>query len=502
LFDTSVRTDFLFAISQKAKIDPYTGLFIRSTLMDEIRRTAFDEWLKNPESVRLGNFEILALDMENFKIGNELLGHDGFDELIEQMAHGFISMSQYLSANERSSQPYPADDGGKQYAGAMEHYFPPRSEERHLLNMAKKRGILIEFYRDRSGADEALIYVKYTKEKSEANQRIAQELVDSIFYKTELPRHDRKAQRELDEIARNTIPNKLQINSKERDAMMRIIRDEGNISTEEFTDEELYGYVQYLNSIAGYVRGLVNVTSISSHPELHLHMGATFAAGNMDEAMSNFLFGMNPDGTITEGEGLLTLTGQLNMKAYQQYLDGISSNTQLIADAVGFADLPLIEDVTRSEAMAPISGRLISTLFHRVEERKKHTKNQSLIDALKGDNTKLYQIAASEKAGRMVGDKTLGDEEEIGGDIDVRDHLAILLVLERHYRSIYELRQLGLGPETDTQGKNLYSEEANSWEARFGKRSGGMDRTNQMIFEEITKAKGQEIYDRIAKGYR
>lgn len=496
LFDISVHTDFLYAISQKAGIDSHTGLFIRSTLMDEIKRTAYDEWMKNPEGVKLGNFEILALDMENFKIGNELLGHEGFDGLIKEMADRFISMSQYLSVESPGTQPYRSlGPDKKQSKDTISKNFPPQSPERALLDDAKERGILVEFYRDRAGGDEALVYVKYTQEKNDENQKIAKQLINVVFGKTELPKHTNdKDLRDLNEIAMNTIPNKLQLYGSYHNEAINLIRTMGGLSIEEYPPEKIHHFIGYLNSIAGYVRSLIPPNPIS-HSTPALRMGATFAVGNLDQAMSKFLFGINADGTMEPGAGLLTLRGDLNTPNKDKYIAEIGSNTQLITEAIGFADSQLIDNIIQSEATLPISKGFISDLFRQVEENKKHTKNQAMIDALKGDSDKLYQVSASEKAGRSIGDK-----QEREGDIshlDLKDRLAILMMLEKHYRGVYEEYKNDILDQSDP----LYNV-IHDWKLHFTKNpsNNGNNVENQEIYDQISHESG-DMYMQMTKGY-
>lgn len=497
LFDASVHTDFLYAISQKAKIDQHTGLFIRSTLMDELKRTAYDEWLKNPENVTLGNFEILALDMENFKIGNELLGHNGFDGLIKEMADRFISMSQYLSAESPGIQPYRSlGDDKKQSKDTISENFPPNSPERELLDKAKQRGVLIEFYRDRAGGDEALIYVKYTGEKNEENQSIAKLLISTIFEKTKLPKHTSDADlRDLNTIALDVIPNKLQLFSARSEEAKKLMRVLGNLSEENYSDMELSNVISYFNSIAGYVRNLIGSRPISEDTQA-LQMGATFAVGNLDQAMSKFLFGINVDGTLESGAGLLTLNGELNAPNKDKYIKAIGSNTRLITEAIGFADSQLVENIVQSEATLPISTGFISDLFRQVEENKKHTKNQAMIDALKGDKQKLYQAAASERAGRSVGDKQERGEGETS-NLDVKDRLAVLMILEKHFRTIYEKNIDVSLPESHPNYKAVQD-----WKLHFVKnvQNNGNNVENQAIYDRMCD-EPSDIYLQLTKGY-
>ena len=133
LYTTCIITDFRFAINQEAKVDRYTGLYLRATLMDEVQRKVLEKWLENPESIILANFDIIAYDLENFKIGNDVYGHDKFDELLNTMAQGLINESRSLTSGDPSTfktDTYPRlDQGVADFNASMQKYFQENSRK-------------------------------------------------------------------------------------------------------------------------------------------------------------------------------------------------------------------------------------------------------------------------------------------------------------------------------------------------------------------------------------
>lgn len=436
LFTTAISSDFLFAVSQKSTRDQYTGLLLRTALFDEVRRTVLEEWLDNPEKIKLSNYEIWALDMENFKVGNDILGHDKFDVFIAQMAGGFISTSQHLAANDPEAfmnQPYPP--GKPEQEQTLNYYFPEGSLERRMLEEAKTKGILIEFYRDKAGGDEAIIFVKYAMGKSNQNRQLVQEIVENIFEKSQLPKHNQADLNSIQEKALN-FPNQIKFHRSELNEIRRLLG-----LGEDVSDAQLNSFIDYFNKLADFVRRVneSNVTKIINDETCCLQMGATIAEADLDQAMSMFLFGLRPDGTYKETGGILNLDGEVNPDKLKQYENHIASNVELLRRAMGIEDVGLIEDLIKSEATSPITGQLLAYLFHEVEVGKKYRKTATIIDALEGDEQKLYQLGASEKASRFF-QSDLPSQTAVTGQtssIDTETKLVIFLSLEKYFGTLY-----------------------------------------------------------------
>lgn len=386
-----------------AKVDRYTGLFLRTAVLDEFNQQIFERWLHDPEGVRLEDHVLYALDMNNFKAGNTVMGHNGFDVFIADMSRDFITTSRYLSQDQKGSRSYGSFDSKDQAAQkTIDRLFPPETPERSLLESARKQGVEIEFYRDKAGADEGMFFVHYNQGKTPEREDIAERIMQHIFHSQTLPKHAPELLPALKETVEN-FPNQLKINGtrEQREQRARQL----NMPP---------GAIEYLNSLADYLqttmRGTNAAEAIVSDPNLHLHMGASWTKTDMGVAFSRFFYGLGPEGLIEDGTGGLInpKTGEQNYEKVHEYTQHISDNVRLIVDAMGVRDdisevAPFIAELTQQEAANPIIGAAIGEQFRQVEEKiKPFDKFTLMVRALQGSPAELYQLASLIQDGRLL----------------------------------------------------------------------------------------------------
>lgn len=383
-----------------AKVDRYTGLFLRTAVLDEFNREIFSRWLENPDSVNLSDHVIYALDMNNFKAGNTILGHDGFDQFIAAMCKDFITTSQYLSqdaAEERVYGKYNPDDPNA--VKSIDRMFPPDSRQRTLLEDARKQGIYIDFYRDKAGADEAMFFIHYNQGKTPEREQLAEAVIDHIFHSHSLPKHPPEALPTLQNTAETFAEHlKFKEDPEERMAEAAGLNVDMNV-------------LNYLNGLADYIQQDLKqrgcAANIVSDPQMQLHMGASWTKTDMNQAFARFIYGMGQNGA--NGDGLIDpTTGKENHDRINAYAQHISDNVHLIVDAMGMQDditenTGYITELTQQEAANPIIGAAVGEQFHLVDEQvKPFDKFQMMVDAMRGSPNDLYQLAALVQDGRLL----------------------------------------------------------------------------------------------------
>jgi GGDEF domain-containing protein len=422
----NIEEDMLLTLiqgSKETKIDPNTGLQIRRAFFDE-GGIIFKEWLKQPEKTQLKNHVIYSLDMDNFKYGNSIVGHYGFDQLIRQLSKGFMGISQFL-AGDNPNTAYGNDYSANQTV--LDLYFPPESEAKQILELAKQNGIVIELYREKAGADEFFFMIHYNKGFSADRQDLAESIIHYMFYNTTIP----KAK-----------PNEQPQETKERLAVMaQNALNYPDLLKIETTAENASEIIR-INSFFDALKQRLNLTNLKQqiieNPSCLIHFGATMNKGDFADVFTYFF--------LDEKTGLL----KGNKEEQDVQIEKLASNLRVklnnIIDEYGITEGEKIEEIAKQMLSDTIMGPFIQLQSQKIDELKIIEKQNLIIKALQGKNPEaLYQLAALLQEGRLI-------------NLDNKIKREIFIKLEKYY---YDLHQhstlLGELREYFTKYPNLLS---------------------------------------------
>lgn len=394
---------------ETAQIDKSTGLFTRRVLMDQFR-TYFSNFLDGNE---LPKARISAVDLLNFKVGNDILTPSGFDVFFRGMCKGFIGVSRELG--DETSTYGQLSSADLECANELQKYFyrtidndGEKNKKRiedglKLFNQVRERGIKITMFRDKSGGDEAYFEYKLTREytsreEEEADYALGKKLVNHIMGASEIDRHPPETLEKIVEIIK-TLPE--------------IIKQKIEKSNNDFSSiRQLLQFIDY--SVSPVINA--QAEEIQTDAECKISMGYAEEEGNYDEALVIFFTGKDLEGNQLYDkdekptQGLMNFDPQtgiytINSERMNKYRKSLADRIRIRLSNGNLTEAS-IKNLVRNIVSDDVFGSYLERKNDLVEKRAKPAdKRRLLISALKGTNVQdLYQIGALIKSGRIMGD--------------------------------------------------------------------------------------------------
>lgn len=398
----------------EATIDPNTMLQTRNALMAEFYRTTFKDYQRTKDLEPLKYHTFYALDMNNFKVGNTLLGHTDFDIVIADMAKGYRALARYLGNEHSAYGNYDEDD--EQMKEALDKYFPVGSDIRAELDDAKNnKGILIEFFKDKIGGDEAFFHVHYGKgyppDEENTYKALAEKFMGHVFHETVIP----KKHNEQDLKRMQTLLGEFPL--QYMDALKKHHGEDLEEHLDRLSPQELQT-LRVLRTLAEYLQ-TSGITDAILDEQLFIRMGAAWSEVDARKATIAFFEGVDFDGKPrkdekgnftgfplrdADGNYILDMQGkpQQNLEKIQEFNEKIDKKIALGIETGALVDDQEIRAFREQAFSNEVIGTTLEMLFKKVEdEAKPADKLQTVISALTGDPDMMYQLAALRIDGRM-----------------------------------------------------------------------------------------------------
>ena len=461
-FDKGLKTILDYADAQsESTMDPNTSLQTRPALLAEFYRTTFKEYqrTKNPELLR--NHLFYALDMNNYKVGNTLLGHADFDIVIATMAKGYRALARYLGNEQTAYGEFDKED--EQMNDSLNTYFPEDSEIRRKLEEAREKGILVEFFKDKAGGDEGFFHITFTKgvsqEDRQAYQLLGEQLMNHVFHETVIPKrhgeHDlRRMQQLLSEFP-------LQLNNTITQTVENA--DKSDPENPLFISNEDLQYDRIATALSQYIASSEMPQAILDE-NLFIRMGAAWSHIDGATATASFFNGTdfegnptrneqgdyegfmvrNDDGTLARDEKGRTIK---DPKKIARFNADINKKVLLGIETGALKDEGEVRNFKLRTVSNEIIGSSLEKLFRDVEENAKPAdKINTVVQAMCGDPDMMYQLAALRIDGRMdsidiptwkeILDRVMDHYKEQFETLDPTDHSSPLGRFRDTYREI------------------------------------------------------------------
>lgn len=357
---------------ERAEVDPFTGLHTKEALMDRMgsKITAW-EMAKTPEEVSAAKNELLKIriksgDMNNFKQGNDILGHDGFDEFLQdELAVGFMAMSQYLGSKEYGGQPDPA---------VIDKFFPPESDKRARLDAAKGK-FVVDFYRQKPGADEVLTATEFMEEPIDDKgsnydeiQKQSDQLVNDVFHGCVLGRYENPKEAKVIREAFESSPQVFRFEPVESAGGTKGMIEPEAMYWNGFGDKLSF----YLNT-----NGLAAPIETNT-PPAYLRMSADMSsARDLSEAIKLFTSGKDFQGNRINGKiarggvGMVNDDRTVDKNKSEEFDHSVKTSAKNRVSAVGITNASQVDAIIKRAGADKISGLALKVLNDESDHVKK-----------------------------------------------------------------------------------------------------------------------------------
>jgi hypothetical protein len=348
------------------KVDPFTGLKTRDSLMGRVAKNVV-QWQKTGEEKWLNKVRVKAGDLDNFKQGNDILGHDGFDNFLKnQLADKIKQVAVYTG-----SAVY--EEELKQEL--IDEMFPPDSKEREQLDSLKGK-VVVDGYRMKSGADE--IFAAYEK-------------VDIDTPEEEFDRYVINADNVFNRVLSSCV-----IGRYEKEAETTIIRDKfedsplalrvrrsdtnkGDYSMVSFEEEYWNGCAKELATYLAY-SGMGDPI-VTNDPPAVLRMSAGMTpARKLSEGVDKFTSGENFTGKqVINGESRGGAGYGLDESKVKEYEDAVMASATRKLASVGAGNEDEVRETIERAAVDKVTGYFLEVLMDEADDKSKPQGKRDLV---------------------------------------------------------------------------------------------------------------------------
>lgn len=365
------------------KVDPFTGLKTRDSLLGRLgdnmanwRKTGDDRWLQKTR-VRAG-------DLDNFKQGNDILGHDGFDKhLRDDLAERFKQLAIFMGSSVYEDELR---------LELIDQMFPEGSSERQMLDQLKGK-MVIDSYRMKAGADE--IFIAYEKVDIELPEdefdqlsSIGDILYDHVLHSSVIGRYEKLEETTIirDKFILSPVSLKVEASDIKK----------GDFSMVPYQAE-------YWNDLGGEISEYLQLSGIgdpiiTNDPPATIRMGAGITPPrNLREGIHIYLYGKDFTGKDVPSDKLRGGAGYMRDPLLKEERDKsvLASATRRLA-SVGASDEQDVKKAIERSAVDKVDGYFLQMLMSEADDVSKPRGKRDMV--LRAWTAKPGTIEAGELA--------------------------------------------------------------------------------------------------------
>jgi hypothetical protein len=348
------------------KVDPFTGLKTRGSLMGRIADNVI-AWQRTGDEKHLNKVRVRAGDLDNFKQGNDILGHNGFDKFLKnQLAEKMKQVAVYTGSTVYEDELNQ---------GLIDEMFPPDSEERKQLDSLKGK-VIIDSYRMKSGADE--IFTAYEKinidmPEPEFDEHTinADKVVNRILSSCVIGRYEKQEETTVIKDKFEASPLALRIRRSDT--------DNGDFSMVSFEADYWNNCAKEIASYLSYSRMGEPIVTNDPPTVLRMSAGMTPARG-LVQGVEKFTSGENFTGKkVINGEARGGAGYASDPSKIQEYEESVMSTATRRLASVGAGDEAEVRGIIERAAVDKIDGYFLEVLMDEADDKAKPQGKRDLV---------------------------------------------------------------------------------------------------------------------------
>lgn len=348
------------------KVDRFTGLKTRDSLLGRLGRNV-DLWRKSGDTRYLRSIRVRAGDLDNFKQGNDILGHDGFDDYLrDALAYRMRQVAVYT--------------GSKVYEDTLDEptidaMFPPGSDSRLQLDSLRGK-VVVDGYRMKAGADE--IFTAYEK-------------VDLDMPEEDFDKYSSTADKVYSDLMRSCVIGRYEkpeetviirgkfIDSPKALKIDRSDVDRGDFSMVPFEADYWNKSAQEISLYLAYTG--MGEPIVTNDPPTYLRMSAGITqARSLEEGAYIFSRGEDTRGNLVAENKLRGGAGLSRMpQNSEEHGKAMRSNAVGRLATRGASDKNEVSEVLGRAAVDPITGYFLEQLMNEADDISKPQGKRDLV---------------------------------------------------------------------------------------------------------------------------